>query len=216
MRQTTERVLALEEEAPTPAAALVGVTVRGFVLVVLLTLFTYLVISRLGFMQLVPPVPALILLLVLVICNKLVAVLARAFPLGGLLRPLSRGELLLIYVALSIAPVMDRGVYVLHYLLYPIYYGNDVNQWREFAQYYPSFYIPETPAIAQGFWEGSASGLLEIVMNVLWWVFGGVEAAVVHLVLALILAITIVGLPFARQHIKLLKLALVPFGARVE
>lgn len=64
--------------------------------------------------------------------------------------------------------------------------------------------------------EGSASGLLEIVMNVLWWVFGGVEAAVVHLVLALVLAITIVGLPFARQHIKLLKLALVPFGARVE
>jgi len=64
--------------------------------------------------------------------------------------------------------------------------------------------------------EGSASGLLGIVMNVLWWIFGGVEAAIVHLVLALILAITIVGLPFAKQHIKLLKLALVPFGARIE
>jgi uncharacterized membrane protein YccF (DUF307 family) len=64
--------------------------------------------------------------------------------------------------------------------------------------------------------EGSASGLLEIVMNVLWWVFGGVEAALVHLALALVLAITIVGLPFAKQHIKLLKLALVPFGARIE
>ncbi len=64
--------------------------------------------------------------------------------------------------------------------------------------------------------EGSASGLLDIVMNVLWWIFGGVEAAIVHLVLALVLAITIVGLPFAKQHIKLLKLALVPFGARIE
>jgi uncharacterized membrane protein YccF (DUF307 family) len=64
--------------------------------------------------------------------------------------------------------------------------------------------------------EGSASGLLEIVMNVLWWIFGGVEAALVHLALALVLAITIVGLPFAKQHIKLLKLALVPFGARIE
>lgn len=64
--------------------------------------------------------------------------------------------------------------------------------------------------------EGSASDLLSIVMNVLWWIFGGVEVALVHLVLALILAITIVGLPFARQHIKLLKLALVPFGARIE
>ena len=64
--------------------------------------------------------------------------------------------------------------------------------------------------------EGSASGLLEIAMNVLWWIFGGVEVAGLHLVLALILGITVVGLPFAKQHIKLLKLALVPFGARVE
>jgi uncharacterized membrane protein YccF (DUF307 family) len=64
--------------------------------------------------------------------------------------------------------------------------------------------------------ERSAGGLLSILMNVLWWVFGGVEVAVVHLVLALIFAITIVGIPFARQHIKLLKLALVPFGARLE
>ena len=64
--------------------------------------------------------------------------------------------------------------------------------------------------------EGSASGLLDIIMNVLWWIFGGVEAAIVHLVLALVLATTIVGLPFAKQHIKLLKLALVPFGARIE
>ena len=37
--------------------------------------------------------------------------------------------------------------------------------------------------------EGSASDLLSIVMNVLWWIFGGVEVALVHLVLALILAI---------------------------
>jgi uncharacterized membrane protein YccF (DUF307 family) len=63
---------------------------------------------------------------------------------------------------------------------------------------------------------GSAGGLLSILMNVLWWVFGGVEVAIVHLVLALILAVTVVGLPFAKQHLKLLQLALVPFGARVE
>src|SRR5450756_1070977 len=30
--------------------------------------------------------------------------------------------------------------------------------------------------------ERSAGGLLSILMNVLWWVFGGVEVAVVHLV----------------------------------
>ncbi len=46
---------------------------------------------------------------------------------------------------------------------------------------------------------GSASGLLPIAMNVLWWVFGGVEVAIVHLVFALLMAITIVGIPFAQQ-----------------
>jgi len=64
--------------------------------------------------------------------------------------------------------------------------------------------------------EGSARGFLQIIMNVLWWVFGGVEAAIAHLVLALVLAITVIGLPFARQHLKMVKLALVPFGATIE
>jgi uncharacterized membrane protein YccF (DUF307 family) len=64
--------------------------------------------------------------------------------------------------------------------------------------------------------ERSAGGLLSILMNVLWWVFGGVEVAIMHLVLALILTITIIGIPFARQHMKLLTLALVPFGSRID
>ena len=64
--------------------------------------------------------------------------------------------------------------------------------------------------------EGSASGLLQIVMNVIWLALGGLEVAATHLVFALIMAVTIVGLPFAKQHIKLLQLSLVPFGARVE
>lgn len=63
---------------------------------------------------------------------------------------------------------------------------------------------------------GSARTFVAIVMNVLWWVFGGVEVAVVHLVFALLMAITVIGLPFARQHVKLVKLALVPFGATIK
>ncbi len=64
--------------------------------------------------------------------------------------------------------------------------------------------------------EGVASGVIPLLMNILWWVFGGFELAVTHLVFALILGITIVGLPFAKQHLKLVALALVPFGARIE
>ncbi len=63
--------------------------------------------------------------------------------------------------------------------------------------------------------SGSAKGLLAIVMNILWLVFGGLEVALVHLVFALVCAITIIGLPFAKQHMKLLRLALVPFGAKI-
>jgi uncharacterized membrane protein YccF (DUF307 family) len=33
-----------------------------------------------------------------------------------------------------------------------------------------------------------------------------------HIVLALILGLTIVGIPFAKQHIKLIPIALLPFG----
>ncbi len=150
----------------TPAGAeeeperLIGVTLPSFVLTAGLTFVTYLVIQPLGFMHLVPPVPALVLLLVLVGANQVLTLIARNESMARFIRPLARGELLLVYVAISIAPVMGRGVYVLHYLLYPIYYGNDVNQWQEFAQYYTAFQVPLEPIIAQGFFEGSPSGLV--------------------------------------------------------
>ena len=57
-----------------------------------------------------------------------------------------------------------------------------------------------------------ANSTLSIVFNIVWLVLFGWEIAVAHLVSALILAITIVGLPFAKQHIKLIPVALLPFG----
>lgn len=160
MSQTGDLLTDASTHPGQPPARLIGVTVPSVVLTVGLTFFTYLVIQRLGFMHLVPPVPALILLLLLVGVNQILKLIARSRRVAHFIRPLARGELLLVYVALSIAPVMDRGVYVLHYLLYPIYYGNDVNQWQEFAQYYAPFQVPPDPAIARGFFEGSASGLV--------------------------------------------------------
>ena len=56
------------------------------------------------------------------------------------------------------------------------------------------------------------SGCLAIVMNIIWIILPGLELAVAHLILALLLAITIVGLPLARQHLKMTRLALMPFG----
>lgn len=60
--------------------------------------------------------------------------------------------------------------------------------------------------------EENGSGLLRMIFNVIWIVLFGWEIAVAHLVGALILAITIVGLPFAKQHFKLIPVALFPFS----
>lgn len=57
-----------------------------------------------------------------------------------------------------------------------------------------------------------SGGCLHIIMNIIWLLFAGIEIAVTHLVLALLFAITIIGIPFATQHLKLAYLALIPFG----
>ena len=55
-----------------------------------------------------------------------------------------------------------------------------------------------------------------ILLNILWAVVFGWEIAIAHLVHGLILAITIVGLPFAKQHFKLIPIALAPFGRQIQ
>ena len=57
-----------------------------------------------------------------------------------------------------------------------------------------------------------SGGCLHVIMNIIWILFAGIEIAITHLILALIFTITIVGIPFAAQHLKLAYLALVPFG----
>lgn len=61
-----------------------------------------------------------------------------------------------------------------------------------------------------------AGSPLRLIFNVIWLIFFGWEIAIAHLVHALVLAITIIGIPFARQHLKLVPLALFPFGRRLQ
>ncbi len=58
------------------------------------------------------------------------------------------------------------------------------------------------------------AGCLSIVFSILWIVCGWWETAVVHLALAAIFAITIVGLPFAKAHWRLMKMSFMPFAFR--
>lgn len=57
-----------------------------------------------------------------------------------------------------------------------------------------------------------AHGLLRAVFNLAWIALFGWGIALAHLASAALLAVTVVGIPFALQHIKLIPLALFPFG----
>jgi uncharacterized membrane protein YccF (DUF307 family) len=59
-------------------------------------------------------------------------------------------------------------------------------------------------------------GALALIMNIIWIILPGLELAIMHLLLAAFFAVTIVGIPLAAQHIKLLPLALLPFGRVVR
>lgn len=52
--------------------------------------------------------------------------------------------------------------------------------------------------------------------NVVWLLVAGVWIFLSHIALAIPLAVTIIGLPFAWQHLKLAMLALWPFGQEVR
>jgi len=62
----------------------------------------------------------------------------------------------------------------------------------------------------------NANSALRVIFNIVWLVFFGWGIALAHLVSALLLTITIIGIPFAKQHIKLIPMALVPFGRSLE
>lgn len=55
-------------------------------------------------------------------------------------------------------------------------------------------------------------GCLYTVLNIIWFIYAGIPIFITHLLFGALLAITIIGLPFAKQHFKLAGLALSPFG----
>ncbi|MBV7530063.1 YccF domain-containing protein [Chitinophaga sp. sic0106] len=59
------------------------------------------------------------------------------------------------------------------------------------------------------------TGCLSTIFNIIWIFAGGIWVALGHLLFGLLLAITIIGIPFARQHFKLLALTFAPFGKEV-
>lgn len=60
-----------------------------------------------------------------------------------------------------------------------------------------------------------SGGCLTAVCNIIWILCGGWFTALMHLFFGLLLFITVIGIPFARQHFKLLEISMMPFGKRI-
>lgn len=61
----------------------------------------------------------------------------------------------------------------------------------------------------------SATGCLPLFLNIIWILCGGLWVALSHIVFGMLLFITIIGIPFAKQHFKLVEISLMPFGKRI-
>lgn len=62
----------------------------------------------------------------------------------------------------------------------------------------------------------SPPGCLRIPLNILWFIFGGVWAWLMHILFGILLFITILGIPWGKQHFKMAGLALAPFGKEIK
>ncbi|MBS1653473.1 MAG: YccF domain-containing protein [Bacteroidetes bacterium] len=64
--------------------------------------------------------------------------------------------------------------------------------------------------------SSKSMGCLSLFCNIIWILCGGLYTAVVHIVFGILLFLTIIGIPFARQHFKLVEISLMPFGKTVR
>ena len=58
-------------------------------------------------------------------------------------------------------------------------------------------------------------GCLSTIMNIVWFLIGGIWICLTHFGFGLLFYITIIGIPFGNQHMKLARLALTPFGRTI-
>lgn len=56
---------------------------------------------------------------------------------------------------------------------------------------------------------------MKLLGNIIWVVFGGLFMSIGYLISGLALMLTIVGIPFGKQHFKLAHIALTPFGRQI-
>jgi len=59
------------------------------------------------------------------------------------------------------------------------------------------------------------TGIFGTIGNIIWFIFAGIWLAIGHFFLALLCFVSIIGIPFGIQHVKLAIIALMPIGQTV-
>ena len=63
--------------------------------------------------------------------------------------------------------------------------------------------------------EDIGTGILGALGNVVWFIFAGIWLAIGHVLCAFVMFITIIGIPFGIQHLKLAGISLAPIGKTI-
>ena len=63
--------------------------------------------------------------------------------------------------------------------------------------------------------DTGSTGCFSLLFNIIWIVCGGFYTAIMHIIMGVLLSITVIGIPWGRQHFKLIELSLMPFGKRI-
>ena len=61
----------------------------------------------------------------------------------------------------------------------------------------------------------TSGGCLILFLNIIWIVIAGLWLAIGHVFFGLLLCLTIIGIPFGKQHFKLVEISLMPFGKTI-
>lgn len=64
--------------------------------------------------------------------------------------------------------------------------------------------------------EVGSFGFGGLIGNILWILLLGWELCIFHIIVGILFSITIIGIPFGKQHFKFALLALLPFGAKIK
>ncbi len=157
----SEAVAQHQQEAQRQEPA-TGLTVRGLVIAVGLLVLANIWMKYAALITLscqvtmsVPPIPALVGLIALLALRAMLTPLSRWFHL-------SRRELLLIYVFLTLSVALTSGGALREFmpeLTALQYFATPENGWAEFVQYQPAWMAPHDPEVVRSYYEGTEQGV---------------------------------------------------------